>query len=101
MAQCIDLSRDTGAFEIMFLLSTKKSEYRNIVEHLVESNPPYPVFLDSENNFRDDNPIIPDNNAMHTLTIDSNNHVLLIGDPIYNESIMDLFLNMFNLNNQL
>lgn len=96
-----DLSRDTGAFEIMFLLSTKKSEYRNIVEHLVESNPPYPVFLDSENNFRDDNPIIPDNNAMHTLTIDSNNHVLLIGDPIYNESIMDLFLNMFNLNNQL
>ena len=92
-----DLSRDTGAFEMMFLLSTKKTDYRNIVEHLVESNPPYTVFLDSENKFRDDNPIIPDNSAMHTLTVDSDDRVILVGDPIYNESIMDLFQKMFNL----
>ena len=91
-----DLSRDTGAFEMMFLLSTKKIDYRNILEHLVESNPPYPVFLDSENSFRVDNPMIPDNSAMHTITVDSDNRVLLVGDPIYNESIMNLFGNMFN-----
>ena len=97
----LDLSRNTGAFETFFLLSTRRSEYQSIVEHLVESNPSYPVYLDSENNFRDDNPIIPDNSDMHTLTVNSDNRVLLVGDPIYNESIMNLFLNMFNLINQL
>ncbi len=96
-----DLSRDAGAFEIVFLLSTRRSEYQSIIEHLVRSNPPYPVFLDSENQFRDKNPIIPDNNVMHTLTVNSNNRILLVGDPINNESIMNLFLDMFNLNNQL
>ena len=92
-----DLSRETGAFEIMFLLSTRRAEYRSIVNHLVESNPPYPVFLDSENKYRDDNPIIPDNSAMHTLTVDSDNRVLLVGDPIYNKSILSLFKDSFNL----
>ena len=92
----LDLSLNTGAFEMMFLLSTEKTDYRNIVEHLVESSPPYTVFLDSENKFRDDNPIIPDNSAMHTLTVDSDNRVLLVGDPIYNESIMNLFRKVFN-----
>lgn len=96
-----DLSRDTGALEMMFLLSKKKSDYRNIVEHLVESKPPYPVYFDSENYFKEDNPTVPDNRVMHTITVESVNRVLLVGDPIYNESIMNLFLNMFNLNNHL
>lgn len=92
-----DLSRETGSFEVFLLLSTRKSEYQDIVKHLVLSSSPYPVYLDTENSFRTKNSFVQNNNSMHTLSVDSDNHVILVGDPIYNESIMDLFQKLFNL----
>ena len=92
-----DLSRTTGSFEVLLLLSVCNSEYQNILDHLVLSSPPYPVYMDTENSFRGDNPIIPDNSSMHSFSLDSDNRVILVGDPIYNESIMDLFQKLFNL----
>lgn len=92
-----DLSRATGYFEVLLLLSARGSEYQNIVDHLVLSSSPYPVYIDTENSFRGDNPIIPDNSTMHSFSLDSDNRVILVGDPIYNESIMNLFQKLFNL----
>ena len=92
-----ELSRTTGSFEVLLLLSVRNSEYQNIVDHLVLSSQPYPVYIDSESSFRRDNPAIPDNSSMHSFSLDSDNRVILVGDPIYNESIMDLFQKMFNL----
>ena len=92
-----ELSRTTGSFEVLLLLSVRNSEYQNVVDHLVLSSQSYPVYIDTENNFRRGNPIIPDNSSMHSFSLDSDNRVILVGDPIYNESIMDLFQKMFNL----
>lgn len=92
-----DKSRETGLFSIMLLLTVKSAKYHDIEKHLVLSKFPYPIYLDIENCFRKDNPFIPDNTSMHALSVDSNNRVLLIGDPIYNESIMEMFQHIYNL----
>ena len=91
------MSQETGAFDVIILLSTRKSEYQSIYEHLVFSDQSFPVYLDDNNYFLSLNPFIPDRLSFHTLSVNDSNKVILVGDPIYNKSIMELFHKAFNL----
>ena len=92
-----EISYETGAFDVIILLSTRKSEYQSIYEHLVFSEQPFPVYLDDNNHFLSINPFIPDKLSFHTLSVNDSNQVSLVGDPVYNETIMELFHKVFNL----
>lgn len=93
----LDLSKNTETFEVMFLLSPKKTECQDIMSHLILSMPPYPVYIDQSNRFREENPFIPDNVAMHTISVDVGNKIMLVGDPIYNDSVMELLNEIYLL----
>lgn len=90
-SELFTLSEETDAFKVMILLSTPKSEYREIYEHLLYSESRYPIYMDDDNAFRRINPSIPDKLTFHTVTVNENNEIILVGDPVYNEKIMDLF----------
>lgn len=87
----LEMSHETGAFEVFIILSIRESEYKHIFDHLLYSEHEFPIYLDEQASFRKLNPIIPDITAFHTLFVDRDNSIILVGDPVYNEQIMNLF----------
>ncbi len=91
------LSKETNAFTISILISTPKLEYNEIYEHLLYSEIQYPIYLDDNNAFRRLNPSIPDESMFHTVTVNDNNEIVLVGDPVYNDRIMEMFNRVFEI----
>ncbi|MBS4809127.1 MAG: hypothetical protein KH071_14815 [Paraprevotella sp.] len=53
--------------------------------------PSCPVYLDSLGVLERANPQIPSNPDLHTFLLDEDNNVLLVGNPIWNEKIKEMF----------
>lgn len=85
------LSAETQAFVPILLLSTARSEQAEIIEHLQQIELPFPVYLDLDHTFAHNNPRVMTDNRFHTVTVDGDGKVLLPGDPVENEDLMDLF----------
>mgnify|MGYP001150236507 CR=1 FL=1 len=50
------------------------------------------IYLDSLRTFPKNNPQIPKDHRFHTFLLDKNRNIILIGDPIKNDRINELFL---------
>ncbi|MDR3093410.1 MAG: hypothetical protein LBU62_02055, partial [Bacteroidales bacterium] len=50
-----------------------------------------PVYIDKESFFHKKNPNIPSDERMHTFLLDENNKVVLVGSPIRNEMLWELY----------
>ena len=50
-----------------------------------------PIYVDTANVFLRNNPQIPNDPIMHTFLLDEDNNVLLVGNPLENEKIEELF----------
>lgn len=57
--------------------------------------------MDDDNAFRRINPSIPDISSFHTMTVNENNEISLVGDLVYNEKIMKLFNRALQISNNL
>lgn len=53
---------------------------------------PQTIFIDSTNIFSIKNPNIPLETKYHTFLLDPNNNVVLVGNPITNKKIREIFL---------
>ena len=51
----------------------------------------YPIFVDTVNVFRKNNPHIPDDNRFHTFLLDEKGKVVLVGSPLTNVYMRNLF----------
>lgn len=51
----------------------------------------YPVLLDTLGEFEKLNPHLPKNKALHTFLLDENNNVILVGNPLHNKKIEEMF----------
>ncbi len=51
----------------------------------------YPVFLDTAGVFERSNPGLPANPVFHTFLLDRENRVVLVGSPIGNAKMWDLY----------
>ncbi len=51
----------------------------------------YPVLIDEKKYFQNINPQISSNKLLHTFLLDKNDKVILIGDPLNDKKIKDLF----------
>ena len=68
-----------------------QSKNRNLTEHYIrEALPDIPVIYDSISNFISANGL-PQESAYHTLLLDKNNRVRLIGSPINNDKLWELY----------
>ncbi len=81
------LASESRAFNVMVLLSSKKSEKENIMGYLVDFNFQYPLFVDEDSVFLPNNPAVPGNPLFHSLLIDNNHRVLFVGTPVKNSNI--------------
>ena len=92
----IDLIRKTESYEnklgYYFIFFPKMKEWAN-VEFVIStlSHFNYPVYMDTLGIFERSNPHLPHNQMFHTFLLDENNNVLLVGNPLDNEKIEEMF----------
>lgn len=80
-----------GDMKIYFIFSPRKSQMNDFQIALHSLNLNYPVFIDSTNIFIRHNPHIPSNKRLHTFLINTDNMVYLVGSPLENLTIHELF----------
>ena len=74
-----------------FIYSPSKKDCKSVELILKASNFNYPIFLDTLNEFAKLNPHLPKNRVLHTFLLDENNKVMLVGNPLYNKKIEEMF----------
>lgn len=92
------LSKSTGKFDLVFLLSVQKNMQNDIFEFLKYCELDYPIYIDNNNDFRRLNPHVPDDLRLHCFYTDSEGHVRLVGDPVENASIRKIFMRFIKTN---
>ena len=79
--------------DVIFLFSPT----RETVSQLCEEAPSntklhdYPIYIDTANMFAKLNPCIPENKLMHSFLLDATSLVSLVGNPIQNQAMFDLY----------
>ncbi len=85
------LSTETRTFAPILLLSTSKTGQQEIIEHLLQIELPFPVYLDIDHTFAHDNPRLMVDRRFHSVVTDENGSVLMVGDLAQSEGLMDYF----------
>ena len=82
--------RDLKNFGVITILNTKNIDSAKQI--IKEINFNATVFFDLSNSFKRLNPNIPQEERLQTFLINENKQVLLVGSPIRNSSLKDLYL---------
>jgi len=63
-------------------------------------NVSFPIYVDTTKTFRRNNPQINDLSATHVFLINSNNNIVLVGNPLLNPKIEEMSLKIFEEKNR-
>ena len=74
-----------------FIFSPNKNDKNSVRFELKDALLDYPIILDSKGEFEKLNPHLPRNKAMHTFLLDKDNKVILVGNPLHNPKIEEIF----------
>lgn len=75
---------------LVFIFSIRKKNEK-LVQYVQYSKQYFPIFIDTSNLFYKLNPHIPANKLMHSFLLDDENNVVLVGNPIQNQAMFDLY----------
>lgn len=78
--------------QLVVILQPKENQHEEVIKRLHNERYPFWCIVDTEGEFIKNNPGIPDNQLLHSFTIDGDNKIVLIGDPTRNEKIRNLLL---------
>lgn len=78
-------------FDPVFVFSPKVADRYSIRIALRTVFFDHPVYIDEAGLFPKNNPQIPSDNRMHTFLIDADNQVVLVGNPVKNATLWDLY----------
>lgn len=74
-------------FKFQFVIQARKNE-SDILERLLKSSKlKHDVYIDDKSRFIKTNPHIPDESMFHVFLLDKEGHVVIVGNPLYNERI--------------
>lgn len=80
-----------GNLKFYFIFSPRKQDVKGVRIGLAKNAFDYPVLLDTLGSFEKLNPHLPKNKALHTFLLDENNNVILVGNPLHNKKIEEMF----------
>ena len=83
--------KGTGGYDVVLLLSPKKSEMDALIEKSKLLCVPYPVYFDVNNEFLSMNKVVPDDAQYHTMYLGKDGRVKMVGDPTAGERIKQIF----------
>ena len=87
-----------GIVNLNFVFSPSKEEKDDVIAAYHTSGLEHSIELDTCGVFLQKNPQIPGARAFHTLLLDTNNKVVLVGDPLHNKEIEKLFHKIIGTN---
>ena len=74
-----------------FIISDKNLKEMDILFMLKNTNFNHSILLDTSNVFMRTNPNIPSESKWHTFVLDKSDSIILVGDPIHNKKIEELY----------
>lgn len=81
-----------GAKMKYYFIFAPKREELDMVEFMLKTNTfYYPVFIDKANVFSVNNSHLPSNTMLHTFLLNERNEVIMVGSPLQNADIYDIF----------
>ena len=89
-----DAQKYQGQLKFYFLFSPNKEDAKTVQFALKANIFDYPIFIDSAGVFAKENPHLPKNPQLHTFLLDKNNKVILVGSPLNNPKIEEMFYKM-------
>ena len=78
-------------FNAIFIFAPKEEDVRDVRISLMSAKLDYPVFLDLSGEFAELNPDVATNGLFHRLLLDGDNRVLLVGNPVGNDALWELY----------
>jgi hypothetical protein len=78
-------------FAPIFLFSPPRAKIRETLWAIDMAQLNYPVFIDEWGAFPTANPHIPTDSRFHTFLLDKNGKVVLVGDPVNNPPLWELY----------
>lgn len=85
---CVDSIQSGG---IYFIFTPSKEKIDQFKEVLDNTTRDYPVFLDAFGSFKKMNPFLPDDSELHTFLVNSDNKIVLVGDPYVFPALQKLY----------
>ena len=76
---------------MVILGSPDKAAMANAEAAIAVKEPCYPIYLDPGQRLLKMNPVIPDEPLLQAFLLDTDNHVILVGDPSFDYNIMNLY----------
>ncbi len=83
--------RYKGNLKFYFIFSPRQQDEEGIRIALTNNAFDYPVLVDTIGEFAKLNPHLPKNKALHAFLLDENNNVILVGNPLHNKKIKEMF----------
>jgi len=78
-------------FSIVFLFTPPKEDWYKLSMSLKSGKFNYPVFIDRTASFIKQNSKLPKNRKLHSFLLDKNNRVVMVGNPLHNPVLWDLY----------
>ena len=78
-------------FEPVFIFAPSATKEREVRVALKTRPFEWPVFIDTAQKFVSSNRGLPENKLLHTFLLDKNNKVVLVGDPVSNPNLWNLY----------
>ena len=76
--------------QLVFILSPRKDKFEHVISTYYSSNLEHPILIDTCDVFIHRNPHIPTECLYHTFLLDSENNVIMVGNPIKNSKIQKI-----------
>ena len=86
-----DAEKYQGRLKFYFLFSPTENDLTTVNLALRTNMFDYPVFIDSAGTFAKENPHLPKNPQLHSFLLDESNKVILVGNPLNNPKIEEMF----------
>ena len=80
-------------FRIVYLLSPKQEDVHRVKVLLKSVHFDYPIFIDPHASIARQNPNLPKNKQLHSFLLDKNNRVVMVGNPLQNNTLWNLYKN--------
>lgn len=92
---------DTYSFSVLTILSPEQSDVEEIKKELITRGFCFPIYIDTYGSFKNLNEHIPTDQRFHCFLLNQDNYPILVGNPLANTNLHELFIDILLTNNNL
>lgn len=85
------IAEENGLFDMVFLIYNTSFESIPLVRYVSDQKILHPIYIDIENRFLTDNPIIPPDSRYHSFLLTEKGKPIFVGDPTLSSQMFEAF----------